>query len=257
MSARRYFVYGLHLGDDRVRYVGQTFNPSERLRKHKSNAKNGATSPVYQWMRRQGTGKVRMMILRECGTRDEADAAEIELIATYREIEPELLNVSPGGVSFDETSPETKAKIVATTKARIAAGLIEDRMTGHHEDNVSAKITEAQAKEIISRMWFEKTTAIADSMGIVESIVIHIKYGNTWRHLERPPRPAVPIQFYVRHEASSKAKISMPIARALRAEFAEGGVSVAELARRHGISWGIVDGVVKNRFWVETEGVAA
>lgn len=249
-----YLVYGLHAGDGRIRYVGLTEQrPHLRMVAHRTCARRGYKYPVYHWMRKHGIDDIEMVEIERFETLEDMAEGEIRWIAHYREAHDDLLNLSDGGAWSGSRSPETMAKIRATTLARIASGLIEDRLTGKHEDNVSAKITEQQAKEVISRMWYEKTDAIATDMGIAESIVIHIKYGDTWKHLPRTPKPLDAATFYVKGDAHHKAVIDMETAREIRHHHSSRSQPIAQTARDFNVTWHLAAYVIKNKFWREDE----
>ena len=53
----------------------------------------------------------------------------------------------------------------------------------------------------------------------------------------------------------SSTKLDIHIARKMRVEFAGGGLSKWDLARKYGVGWGTVADVIKNKTWIDREGL--
>lgn len=76
-------IYGLHNGDERIRYVGKTLRgPMQRLLDHVKDARDGSQRPVHTWIMQQE--EVFVKILDECETHEELDTREMELIKQHR-----------------------------------------------------------------------------------------------------------------------------------------------------------------------------
>ncbi|QGF20181.1 hypothetical protein SEA_SIXAMA_199 [Gordonia phage Sixama] len=59
-----YYIYGLHAGDGKIRYIGYTNNPTNRFSGHKSYARTAEEStPFLEWLR---SGTLEMVILETC-----------------------------------------------------------------------------------------------------------------------------------------------------------------------------------------------
>lgn len=124
-------VYGLYSSSDkeRIRYIGITKNddPAARLAQHHSAARypRGKNSnwPVYLWMRKHiENGHVIESLLFATGiTWSEACAMEVKLIAKYRTLYGDLMNLTDGGdgrMGYSH-SEDTKRKMSLAAKKRL------------------------------------------------------------------------------------------------------------------------------------------
>ena len=95
MAKRQCIVYGIYHQDkpDEIRYIGQTVDLSGRKSCHRSRAKKGIKSPLYNWMRKHD-GKFKYIILKSNAVWNET---EIDLIQKYRNDDHSLLNLTDGG----------------------------------------------------------------------------------------------------------------------------------------------------------------
>lgn len=110
-------VYKIHTELSDKFYIGITSNLQNRIRAHKYSAKVKSTK-LYSFMRKYGFENMVFSILHEVGTREEACALEIKLIA---ELKPEL-NLARGGeggyVVPEEEKEEWRKKLSTARQGR-------------------------------------------------------------------------------------------------------------------------------------------
>jgi DNA-binding XRE family transcriptional regulator len=95
MSSTTIYVYALAApGSKEPKYIGRAKNPLDRANGHSSRS---AAKRVREWV--ASVGKPDVLILRECGTEPEAQAAERAEIAAARLRGAQLLNSTAGGES--------------------------------------------------------------------------------------------------------------------------------------------------------------
>lgn len=77
---------------------------------------------------------------------------------------------------------------------------------------------------------------------------LHLHWGT---HLENMQEMASRGRRAIRkHEAHHKAKVTEDQVRAIREEYAQGGITQAQLGRKYGISQGSVWAIVRNKLWI-------
>lgn len=83
-------------------YVGITRNSDHRYRwrSHKFAVKRGDITPLYCMMRKYGTDKFKMVVLKAFPTESDLLQAEHELISLYRNTSRNCLNILNGGESY-------------------------------------------------------------------------------------------------------------------------------------------------------------
>ena len=122
------YIYGLWCAcgcEPRVRYVGQTTQSlNTRLTNHRSMARFGIKTPVYNWIRKHSPDNIRIRGLEVVKDISALNAREIWWIANT----PELLNLSPGGVIGDALRGTKRPDIseMMTGSAHYATHLTED-----------------------------------------------------------------------------------------------------------------------------------
>ncbi len=122
---------------------------------------------------------------------------------------------------------------------------LQDRGESHGR----AKLTDAQVTEIRERYsgkWGEQS-ALAREYGVSQGLISQIVKGEVWTHLPNGAfsssgqRP--------RGEDHPSATVTEPIVRALRTEFAAGGITHQGLANKYNISPTTVSRIVRRRTW--------
>lgn len=121
MNSERYVVYGLHSGDEVIRYVGMTtVKLSRRLYEHRRMAKLGQVNrPVYRWMQKYGPENVQAVVLEQLDGPEGLAELEIAWVAKLRETN-DLLNLTDGGELFlgYVSTPEHKAALSRALRGR-------------------------------------------------------------------------------------------------------------------------------------------
>lgn len=136
-------------------YIGQTCKPVKvRYRQHVLAARSGHQYPVYRWMRKLASEGVTpsLCVFRTCGTKAEANAAEVEAIAVAREGGVGLLNITAGGggvvgIPRDICAAKMRAKWADPEyKARVGAAISATYSTPRKRAEQSARGKESNAR---------------------------------------------------------------------------------------------------------------
>lgn len=162
------FIYGLYCVCDnckedqgRVRYVGQTVqNPEKRLSSHRKPYGSDKYTIKSKWVSEHGPANIRVVTL-ETDPPEGLDEAEMKWIDKMNTLAPAGLNMTPGGYA--------------------GAGK-------PGSDNNSAKLTEAQVKEVINLLEVPGATSrgIAAEFGVTKTLILKIDHGDLWPHIDRP-----------------------------------------------------------------------
>jgi hypothetical protein len=123
--------------DGVVKYVGQSTNPSYRLRLHVNVARSSKTTPSHKdnWIRQLLKEGLRPLqdILESGFGEDEWKRAEMSWIAKFRESGTPLLNRTDGGDGPGRiVSAESRAKMAAARKGRPIPQLVRDKIALAH-----------------------------------------------------------------------------------------------------------------------------
>lgn len=109
-------IYGLHVGDHRIRYVGKTVSAlSRRLRGHRYDARRGSSLPVHRWIRKHGAKRVAIVALDHVRADEDWQEIERRWIVAFG---ANLLNVTKGGEGAHEPifTPEHREKIAVALR---------------------------------------------------------------------------------------------------------------------------------------------
>ena len=103
-------------------YIGITNNLSRRFACHKSSARAGKKTPLYDCMRKYGIDSFLICLVKEFETLSEVQQAEIEAIAYARANNWKILNLADGGecgyVVPEERKAEWKANLSKARQGR-------------------------------------------------------------------------------------------------------------------------------------------
>lgn len=110
--------------DDRVRYVGKSIDPENRLLRHMRSAEKNRNPYFKGWIRQLVAVGLRPRIRRILGVpaHQTADEWERHWIAAFRWAGEKLTNIHDGGTGWGEGMPrstETRAKISAALKGHV------------------------------------------------------------------------------------------------------------------------------------------
>jgi group I intron endonuclease len=117
-------IYALHNGDDKIRYVGQTYQPAEdRFNRHKWDSTQESGSAVSRWIAKHGADNIVMIVLEELddvNLLDEREIFYIDHYQTYVHAGNNGLNmtIGGGGMRGYKHSEETLSKIVASNTGK-------------------------------------------------------------------------------------------------------------------------------------------
>lgn len=227
-------VYGLYCDCDNcglertegIRYVGVTVEGIEkRLRKHLVEARTESEKAKDRWIRKHGSESIRTQLLETVTTsHDDLRVAEIAWIAKLKTFGPGGLNMTRGGegVWGYKFSDDVKGRFRERTAQQMAV------------KHPRAKINEAQAVEIIQRIWGgETTSAISRDYAISTSAIQRIRSGLNWPHLPRPEGP--PPSPLAGNRRRSK-RVSEDIKAQIKSENRGGWGELKRLAEKFGLS---------------------
>lgn len=235
-----------------VRYVGRTDDIKRRLAIHLSAARSsGPRTHCANWIRSLLLqGKEPDVDVLDYVPVDQAHHMEREYIALWRYlIGDRLTNLTDGGDGLLNPSPEVRAKMSASAKARgtnagQALGLDRGRRARFGEKNCNAVLTETEVFAIRHQAedgWtFQE---LADEYGVAIGTIAPIVYGTTWRHVDGP----------VRSSGGPEKKLTAEKILDICAK-ADVGVSRQELARAYGVSVPCIRQVLLGMTWSHLTG---
>jgi group I intron endonuclease len=207
-------IYGLHSGDNIIRYVGRTSRGLEqRLWEHKNNSRLGERRPVYDWMRKYGAENIQGVVLELCFSPEETVEREKFWIT---EMHPNgLMNchdVLDGVVRIDPNArakiseslkryfasegyprlgqkhtPETRAKLSALAMGRTPwnKGRPGTQLGKKGEDSNQAKLTEVQVRQIIGEGKWSTYSEVGKKWGVTAEQISLILRNKSWKHIDR------------------------------------------------------------------------
>lgn len=135
-------VYGLHSGDDIIRYIGMTSRTGvQRFKEHLRASKAGKRFPIYDWMRKHGQA-VQVVTIEICDNDIQAKELEKSLIAKIGR--DHLLNCTDGGDGVTGWTYAARLKMSKIksnpsleTRAKISASKKGQKFTQEHKEKLS------------------------------------------------------------------------------------------------------------------------
>lgn len=200
-----YVIYGIHFGDQRYRYIGQTGSFQQRIAKHKYSRSEAKTA-VAKWLSENDWSLVRFEILDRADTVEELRDLEVVWIAKLRGEGFDLLNLTDGGEGLFNPAAEVREKMSAgrtgelnhrygkpkTEKQRdsfLAYNLIRKQK---HLSKGSKNNKAILKEESVLQLRIDYATGaysqreIAEKYGISFSNVYNVVSGKTWKHVGGP-----------------------------------------------------------------------
>jgi group I intron endonuclease len=117
-ESRPSFVYIItHRASGKI-YVGKTRYPERRWNEHKRGARLSHRSILCHALKKHGIENFDFTVIEEHTTEDAAYEAEAFFVEYLRWLGVELYNCNGGGRGSRDPTPETRAKIAATSKGR-------------------------------------------------------------------------------------------------------------------------------------------
>lgn len=103
MSSNTVYIYGLVCPlENKIMYVGKSYDVKLRFRQHILLAKNGESSVKAHWIRELiDNGLMPTVTIIEACSQDEWQEREHHWIAHYQSVNPNLKNGTPGGSQID------------------------------------------------------------------------------------------------------------------------------------------------------------
>ena len=209
------YIYGIHGPDGKIRYVGSTINPAQRMRQHRHVAFVDSNHEYRldrsAWIREVGRNNISMRILDVVPDEIRAPMERI-WISDLLEMGMHLFNLgnTPRGssnwnsmsakISAYRSTPEARSaqaevarrvlrkpeyvekirQLVRSPERRAAASL---RSRGERSGN--AKLTESNVREIIARGKYAPYSEIAEQYCVKACTIGDILRGKTWKHIDR------------------------------------------------------------------------
>lgn len=135
-------VYGLHSGDDVIRYIGMTSRTGmQRFKEHLRASKAGKKFPIYDWMRKHGQS-VQVVTIEICQNDTQAKELEKSLIARIGR--NNLLNCTDGGDGVTGWTTEARLKmskiksnLSPETRAKISESKKGQKLSPEHKEKLS------------------------------------------------------------------------------------------------------------------------
>lgn len=200
------------------KYIGQTTRFRLRMNGHNTDRLNPAKKnlPLYLAISKYGWQNfTKEKLVEGVDDPDLLNLLECEFIAQYLQDGHELYNLTSGGegtlgwcppVEWRERRSENSRTqwrdpeyAKRQRESRIDSWKDEDRLSAVSaratgENNVKAKLTERQAKEILERLKTETVQFVAKEFGVNNSTIFNLRAGRTWKYLPRPNYDDFPIK---------------------------------------------------------------
>lgn len=231
---------------DEIRYIGKTTDVSRRLRRHRTE-----TGKTYRhnWLKQlRDDGLQPSIVILEVTLKEIWEQREAHWIKYFSEMGCRLTNLATGGNGAPGVSPseETRAKISASVKSQWEINprsISESHRQKLMEGRAKYSPTEQHRQKIR-----EAITGIRRSDETKEKIS-RAKTGVSHAPLSQETRDKIGAA--LKGEKNGMAKFNMDEARKIRARYAEGNVSLSQLAREHGVDTKTIHRIVRNETWKE------
>lgn len=208
-------------------YIGQTINPEQRLKAHKSSAFNENSAEyntlLHQAMRKYGYENFAYEVLAEAETIEELNGLEIYFIAHYKTLVPNGYNIEIGGNNAPKPkSEETKIKLMQA-HAELS------------EDEVIALRLAYQNRESPSEIYNEK----------YQNRMQYASFMNIWTGARY--KTIMPEVFKDRGKRATK--LTEDLVRQIRLDRRDTAMSYQEIADKYLVSKACIADICKYRTW--------
>lgn len=207
-------IYGLHNGDNVIRYVGRTSRGlDQRLWEHKNNSRLGQRRPVYDWMRKHGADRIQGIVLEVCASAE--DTIDREKFWIVKLSSNGLMNchdVLDGVVRIPKDArvkiseslkkyfasegyprlgqkhtPETRAKLSALATGRTPwnKGKPGSQPVRTGDQSGRSKLTEVQVRQIIKEGKWSTYPEMGKKWGVTPEQISLILRNKSWTHIDR------------------------------------------------------------------------
>jgi len=210
---------------DEVRYVGKTSKGLEYRRKgHINAAKYNDNTYLLRWLRGLlNTGEKPVMQVLEEVTEDEWRDAERKWIARGRARGWLLTNGTEGGEGLCNPSPETRRKLADAARGNTHA-------SGERSEAFKRRAAEI-ARQTLNALGH--TVSESTRQQISENLKAYYQNGGAT----------------MCGEQNGHARFTADDVRAIRAEYAQGGISYRALGSRHGVCHETIRKLVLHKTW--------
>jgi len=142
-----YFIYKLTCTINNKLYIGASQNPTNRLKQHRCQARNGSKSPVHRAMRKHGVDTFQMEVLFGSPDKDYLfNEMEPYFIALYEGVGPKGYNATPGGQKGPPKGFKKPPMSEETRRKMSEAGRM--RMTPEMREHLSKKVRASMTDEM-------------------------------------------------------------------------------------------------------------
>ena len=180
-------IYGLSCTchpEKGVRYIGKTVQTAEmRLRGHKGRAREGCVRPVYDWIRKHGSGNIETRILEALTSGDLYESEQ-------RWITTSGMRVSDGkgGLNLTDGGPGAMGlKFTSQQRANASAAKSGIAYSQAAMDSRPRKLNDEQVVAIKSRLWDGAArSALAREYSVSTSAIANIYLGTSYPTIPWP-----------------------------------------------------------------------
>lgn len=207
------------------KYIGQTVNPEQRFKSHKSAAFNPKdpeyNSIIHKAFRKYGYNNFTYEILAEAEKIEELNGLEIYYIAHYNTQTPNGYNIEPGGLNASKPkTEETKNKLMKAHAKLSESEIIELRLAYQRHESPS-QIYQAKYQDKMHYNSF-----------------LNIWTGQRYKTI-------MPEVF---EQEKRHTKLNEDIVRAIRIDRKE-GATYQELVDKYGICKSTIGDICRNKTW--------
>ncbi len=231
-----HYLYKITNRINKKNYIGHTINIRRRWQAHKSYSKQEKPpQAIHLAMAKYGIDNFQLEVIATCRTQDDADEIEVQLIKQYDSRNKEKgYNIVKGGDTLGSGSdhPSFGKKHSEERKRNISRSL-----TGRPVSEETRRLISQSQKNQPRWSAEQKQQMSIDRGGSVLSK----------KHKEKISQS---LKGKYVGEKHSQSKLTWDIVRKIRKEYALGGISMAKLAEKYGVSSALISRVVNNQIWI-------
>lgn len=228
-----YYIYRFTNKTNGKIYIGKTNNVDRRQVEHLSKSKTSNNGHFYNAIRKYGFDSFELDILIECENEEQAYLKETDFIKQHKSNDKNFgYNSTLGGEGLKGISEDTRKKMSENAKLRV--GEKNSFFGKQHTELAKQKISEANTG---NQYWSGKRHTNEAKQKISEANMGKRVSPETEFKLGQPP---------------TTAKITIELAREIRAKFAE-GASRTELQKQYILSKSQISKIINNQCFKENK----